>query len=102
MKPCCESCKEWIRLDCLNSKAHESTASPTYTSYRLGRFVDLRLEPFAEGMFTDEDGISVRGLKSLSGDPNPLLLRQTSWNTGLPTGREPYGNGVPIVAKRLG
>ncbi len=102
MKPRCESCKEWIRLDCLNSKAHESSASPTYTNYRLGCFVDLRFEPFAEGKFTDEDRASVRGLKSLSGDPKPLLLRRTSWNTGLPKGREPYGNGVPIVAKRPG
>ena len=102
MKPRCESCKEWIRLDCLNSKAHESCASPTYTSYRLGRPVDLRLESLAEVKFTDEDRVSVRDPKSLSGDPNPLLSRRTSWNTGLPTGREPYGNGVPIVAKRLG
>ena len=102
MKPCCESCKEWIRLDCLNSKAHESCASPTYTSYRLGRLVDLRLESLAEAKFTDEDRVSVRDPKSLNGDPDPLLLRHISWNTGLPTGREPYGNGVPIVAKRPG
>ncbi len=100
MKLRCESCKEWIRLDCLNSKAHEQDASPTYTNYRLGCLVDLRFRWFAEGKFTDKDRISVRGPKSLSGDPNPLLLRQTSWNTGLPKGREPYGNGVPIVAKR--
>jgi hypothetical protein len=102
MKPRCESCKEWIRLNCLNSKAHESGSSPTYTSYRLVRLAGLRFESFAEGMFTDEDRVSVRDPKSLSGDPNPLLLRRTSWNAGLPTGREPYGNGVPIVAKCLG
>jgi len=102
MKPRCESCKEWIRLDCLNSKAHESCASPTYANYRLGCFVDLRFESLVEGKFTDGDRASVRGLKSLSGDPETLLLRRTSWNTGLPKGREPYGNGVPIVAKRPG
>lgn len=102
MKPCCEPCKEWIKLDCLNSKAHESGSSPTYTSYRSVCRVDLRFESLAGGKFTDADRVSMRDPKGLSGDPDPLLLRQTSWNAGLPKGREPYGNGAPIVAKRPG
>lgn len=70
---CRESCKVWIRLDCLNPKAHESGASPTYAIYRLGRIVDAWFEPFARSRFTDDDRTSMRGLKSLSGDPDPLL-----------------------------
>jgi hypothetical protein len=70
---CRESCKVWIRLNCLNPKAHESGASPTYAIYRSDRIVDPWFQAFARARFTDDDGTSMRGLKSLSGDPDTLL-----------------------------
>jgi len=39
----------------------------------------------------------VRAVKEMSGRPTSRSIRTTKTNAGSPTGREPYGDGVPIV-----
>jgi hypothetical protein len=39
----------------------------------------------------------VRAIKEMSGDAYVTLGRTTGTNAGSPTGREPYGDGVPVV-----
>jgi hypothetical protein len=39
----------------------------------------------------------VRGFKEMSGAPKSRSIRMTKTNVGSPTGREPHGDGGPVV-----
>lgn len=43
--------------------------------------------------------ITVSDLKDANEAPTAVLNVTHDWNAGLPTGREPYGNGAPIVVR---
>ena len=93
----------WLRLDCLKSNPVRDITRPTVMSRmtrsrsrtvqshaaEIGRYVGKpeRLEtwPYSQGV-------------GMNGQPNPDYQTYIG-KSGLPTGREPYGNGAAVVVR---
>ncbi len=43
----------------------------------------------------------MRGFKEMSGTPKSCSIRMAETNVGSPKGREPYGDGGPVVVVRV-
>ena len=54
-------------------------------------------EPVGPGNFRDAERRPVRAVKEMSGRPTSRCYVQRGRTTGSPTGREPQGDGVPVV-----
>jgi hypothetical protein len=54
-------------------------------------------EPWGRGNLHGAGHHPARVVKEMSGRPTSRSIRTTKTNAGSPTGREPYGDGVPIV-----
>ena len=54
-------------------------------------------EPWGRGNLHGTGRRPARAVKEMSGRPTSRSTRTTKTNAGSPVGREPYGDGVPIV-----
>jgi hypothetical protein len=54
-------------------------------------------EPWGRGNLHGAGQHPARMGKEMNGRPTSRSIRTTKTNAGSPTGREPYGDGVPIV-----
>jgi hypothetical protein len=98
-----EPCKEWTRL-CLLEPGEPRSMSPHHPTLAIG---------WNASPIPDFPSLSGEGPPAVNGSQretsrvrNGVLIlcstRRINRNAGSPNGREPHGDGVPIVAKRPG
>jgi hypothetical protein len=99
---CCEARVIWLRLDCLNPNLQQmqvvTSAGKTPVipaPYPAPANADGR------GKLLDMGRCPVRALKEMSGEPKSRSIRTARTNVGSPEGREPYGDGGPVVVVRV-
>lgn len=87
-----------LKFDCLNSSFQGVMSSQRIQ--RLKSFCRCIPEFFCcSGNIPARHRMPTRHFKGAKGEPNPTYYVQLARNAGSPKGREPYGDGAPIVVR---
>lgn len=87
----------WPKLDCLQPNLQPVKVRTHRNDARNRCPTMSRLEPGAGATSVVRGRRPARTVKEMSGRPTSRSIRTTKTNAGSPVGREPYGDGVPIV-----
>jgi hypothetical protein len=99
---CCGARVIWLRLDCFNPNLQvmrivtsvgktPDTGARILHRHVLDGWCNLR----------DMGRCPVRAFKEMSGEPKSRSIRTARTNVGSPKGRQPYGDGGPVVVVRV-
>lgn len=87
----------WRELDCPNPKLQRCNGTPAVTTPMRGAIDNGRVAS-SRPRPSDRWAMANDAIQGAEWGAYVTLLRSASRNAGSPTGREPYGDGVPVVA----
>ena len=86
----------WRKLDCLNPNLQEAQSYARRKAPETGAVPCGGLGTYPLHL-PGAERCPVRAFKEMSGAPTSRSIRMSGTNVGSPTGREPYGDTVPVV-----
>ena len=97
----CETRVIWRELHCPNPKFQRCNGTPAATTPACGA-IDNRRAGLSRWRPSDRWAMENDSIQGTEWDAYVTLGRSASRNAGSPTGREPYGDGVLVVAGQGG